>query len=103
MSQNIANTGLPTPTAIQDWTIVPDEDIQLASDDNKETADAKYAKRQCQKQSETLVETMPRSVPVENRLRASAPVGDRPGVNVPVPAESGGPRAGRGFKGEGEG
>ncbi|KAI6023475.1 hypothetical protein EDC04DRAFT_2606630 [Pisolithus marmoratus] len=50
MLQNIANTGLPTPTATQDWTTVPDEAIQLASDDDKESADVKYAEHQCWKQ-----------------------------------------------------
>ncbi|KAI5985323.1 hypothetical protein EDC04DRAFT_2615412 [Pisolithus marmoratus] len=51
MSQNIANTGLPTPTATQDWTAVPDEAIQSASEDEQETADMKYAKCQCWKQA----------------------------------------------------
>ncbi|KAI5984104.1 hypothetical protein EDC04DRAFT_2914533 [Pisolithus marmoratus] len=43
MSQNIANTSLPTPTTTQDWTAVLEEAIQSASDDDKETANAKYA------------------------------------------------------------
>ncbi|KAI6043635.1 hypothetical protein EDC04DRAFT_2600086 [Pisolithus marmoratus] len=41
MSQNIANTGLPTPAATQDWTTVLDEAIQSASHDDKKTADTK--------------------------------------------------------------
>ncbi|KAI6038951.1 hypothetical protein EDC04DRAFT_2603460 [Pisolithus marmoratus] len=51
MSQNIANTSLPTPTATQDWTAVPDEAIQSTSEDEQETADMKYAKCQCWKQA----------------------------------------------------
>ncbi|KAI5980375.1 hypothetical protein EDC04DRAFT_2618805 [Pisolithus marmoratus] len=74
MSQNVANTSLPTPTTTQDWSAILDEAIQLASDNDKETADAK--------QSEPLVET---------RLRMSAPTGDRLGTSVPVPAETGNP------------
>ncbi|KAI6039293.1 hypothetical protein EDC04DRAFT_2603280 [Pisolithus marmoratus] len=49
MSQNITNTGMPTPTTTQDWTAIPDEAIQLASDNDKETANAECAKHQCQK------------------------------------------------------
>ncbi|KAI6046208.1 hypothetical protein EDC04DRAFT_3016405 [Pisolithus marmoratus] len=59
MSQSTANTGLPTPTTTQDWTIIPDEVIQSASKDDKETADMNYAKHQCQKQvrKDTLLVT----------------------------------------------
>ncbi|KAI6037748.1 hypothetical protein EDC04DRAFT_2604528 [Pisolithus marmoratus] len=50
MSQNIANTSLPTPTTTQDWTTTPEEAIQSASEDDQETANVKYAKCQCHKQ-----------------------------------------------------
>ncbi|KAI6039368.1 hypothetical protein EDC04DRAFT_2603232 [Pisolithus marmoratus] len=50
MSQNITNTGLPTPTATQDWTAILDKAIQLASEDNQETANVKYTEHQHQKQ-----------------------------------------------------
>ncbi|KAI5992336.1 hypothetical protein EDC04DRAFT_2613659 [Pisolithus marmoratus] len=121
MSQNIANTSLPTPTATQDWTAVLDEAIQSASKDDQETADAKYAEHQCQKRvkkehkvadeaaahervAQAEVERWEREcqekeehsytvnsetkwskMPVVDRLRVSAPVGNRPGTSVPVP------------------
>ncbi|KAI6013842.1 hypothetical protein EDC04DRAFT_2609162 [Pisolithus marmoratus] len=46
MSQNITNTGLPTPATTQDWTTVLDKAIQSASEDDQETANVKYA--ECQ-------------------------------------------------------
>ncbi|KAI5995410.1 hypothetical protein EDD15DRAFT_2195438 [Pisolithus albus] len=49
MSQHTVNTGFPPATAILDWTAVPDEAIQLASDDDQTVADAKFAERQCRK------------------------------------------------------
>ncbi|KAI6000019.1 hypothetical protein EDD15DRAFT_2362583 [Pisolithus albus] len=47
MSQYAANTGLPPASAILDWTAVPDEAIQSASDDDQQVADAKFA--ECQR------------------------------------------------------
>ncbi|KAI5988427.1 hypothetical protein EDD15DRAFT_2199061 [Pisolithus albus] len=49
MSQYAANTGLPPASAILDWTAVPDEAIQSASDDDQQVADAKFAERQRRK------------------------------------------------------
>ncbi|KAI6013508.1 hypothetical protein EDC04DRAFT_2609314 [Pisolithus marmoratus] len=71
MSQNIANTGLPTPAATQDWSATPDEALQLASEDKQEIANAK--------QSKMLVETRP---------RMSALIGNGPGTSVLVLVES---------------
>ncbi|KAI6028255.1 hypothetical protein EDC04DRAFT_2605731 [Pisolithus marmoratus] len=93
MSQNITNTGLPTPAATQDWTTVPDKAIQSASKDEQEIADVKYAECQCQKQSK---------VPVVDRPRVSAPVGDRLGMSVLVPAETGNPGPAEGLKAKGK-
>ncbi|KAI6039696.1 hypothetical protein EDC04DRAFT_2602984 [Pisolithus marmoratus] len=93
MSQNVANTSLPTPATTQDWTTIPEEAIQSASDDNKETANMKYAEHQCQKQSKVLV---------VDRPRVSAPVGDRPGMSVLVPAETGNPGLAEGSKAKGK-
>ncbi|KAI5992163.1 hypothetical protein EDD15DRAFT_2197184 [Pisolithus albus] len=49
MSQYTVNTGFPPATAILDWTAVPDEAIQSASDDDQTVADAKFAERQRRK------------------------------------------------------
>ncbi|KAI6004795.1 hypothetical protein EDD15DRAFT_2359640 [Pisolithus albus] len=49
MSQYTINTGFPPATAILDWTAIPDEAIQSASDDDQTVADAKFAECQCRK------------------------------------------------------
>ncbi|KAI6035865.1 hypothetical protein EDC04DRAFT_2897522 [Pisolithus marmoratus] len=41
MSQNVANTSLPTPAATQDWTTILDKAILSASEDDQATADVK--------------------------------------------------------------
>ncbi|KAI6011322.1 hypothetical protein PISMIDRAFT_9075 [Pisolithus microcarpus 441] len=46
MPQSTAHTGLPATTANHNWTTVPDEAIQSASEDDQETADAKFSERQ---------------------------------------------------------
>ncbi|KAI6028241.1 hypothetical protein EDC04DRAFT_2605720 [Pisolithus marmoratus] len=135
MSQNIANTSLPTPTATQDWTAILEEAIQSASDDDKETANAKYTKCQCRKHvrkeckaaKEAAAcekveaerqeqefwekeehaytvdsETEWSEMPVVDRLRVSVPVGDRLGMSVLVPAETGNPGLAEGSKVKGK-
>ncbi|KAI6006364.1 hypothetical protein EDC04DRAFT_2611518 [Pisolithus marmoratus] len=137
MSQNVVNTGLPTPATTQDWTTVLDKAIQSASNDDKETADAKYAKCQCWKQAKKEhkvaeeVAAHARAAQAEaehwekecwekeelednqemnrwskmlvvDRLRVSAPVGDRPGMSVPVLAETGNPGPAEGLKAKGK-
>ncbi|KAI6044042.1 hypothetical protein EDC04DRAFT_2599651 [Pisolithus marmoratus] len=124
MSQNVANTGLPTPAATQDWTTILEEAIQLASDNDKETADVKYAKHQCWKQvrkehkvakevaahekveAEHLEDNWEMNrqskMPVETRLRTSAPTGDRPGTSVLVLAQSGSPGPAESSKAKGK-
>ncbi|KAI6009099.1 hypothetical protein EDC04DRAFT_2610739 [Pisolithus marmoratus] len=125
MSQNIANTGLPTPTTTQDWTTVPDKAILSASKDDQATADVKYAEHQCQKQvrkeckvAEEMVaheraeiegweqecwdQEEQSEMPVVDRPRVSVLVGDRPGISVLVLAESGGPGPAEGLKVKGK-
>ncbi|KAI6046543.1 hypothetical protein EDC04DRAFT_2597985 [Pisolithus marmoratus] len=144
MSQNIINTGLPTPATMQDWTIVLEEAIQLASEDDQETADVKYAEcqhwkqvkkeckaaeevaacerveaghqeKECQDQEEhsytvnseteyfkALLNHQQSKMLVVDRLRASALVGDRPGMSVPVPAQPGNPGPAEGLRAKGK-
>ncbi|KIK11862.1 hypothetical protein PISMIDRAFT_25730 [Pisolithus microcarpus 441] len=49
MSQSTANPSLPPASSIRDWTVIPDEAIQLVSDDDQEVTDAKFMEHQCQK------------------------------------------------------
>ncbi|KAI5981148.1 hypothetical protein EDC04DRAFT_2617614 [Pisolithus marmoratus] len=115
MSQNVTNTGLPTPTATQDWTAVPDKAIQSASEDEQEIADMKYTECQCwkrakeeQKAAEEAAERV-RVAQVEAKCQeeeaceaqakeareraehtqSEMPVMDEPRASAPVPAAPG--------------
>ncbi|KAI6038468.1 hypothetical protein EDC04DRAFT_2603923 [Pisolithus marmoratus] len=63
MSQNVTNT---------DWTTVLDKAIQLASKDDQETANAKYAEHQCQKQVKKEHKAAEEAVACERVAQAEA-------------------------------
>ncbi|KAI6000434.1 hypothetical protein EDC04DRAFT_2610306 [Pisolithus marmoratus] len=109
MSQNIASTALPTPATTQDWSIVLDKAIQSASDDDKETTDAKYAEHQCQN---TVKSTMSRGGPRDEQVvqdTGSGQAGNectsrgQAGNKCASASRVRGSQAGREFKSKGEG